>query len=84
MQKGFFCLDTDAMPVKDFLTIYKKHTVPSFNNKPICLKCSIFGDDSCYKSKKTDSKRFCGPMSKVSKPMLQFASENSIPLSKSE
>ena len=84
-QKGFFCLDTNSMTVPVYLQSHKTHQVPSFSNKPICLYCTIFGDDACYDSKKADSNRFHGPMAKVSKPMLKYASDHSIPfLSKPE
>ena len=83
-QKGFFCLDTNSMTVPVYLQIHKTHQVPSFSNKPICLYCTIFGDNACYDSKRADSNRFHGPMAKVSKPMLKYASDHSIPLSKRE
>lgn len=78
--QGFFFLNTSSMRVSDFLSIHKSKTVPSFGNKSVCLKCCINGDNSCYGAKQAASKFFHGPMEKVSKPMLKFASDHSIPL----
>lgn len=83
-QNGFFRLDTNSMSIRNFLQSHKHHQPPAFSNKPICLACAIFGDNACWDSKNDNSKRFHGPMSKVAKPMLKYASDHSIPLSKSE
>lgn len=83
-QKGFYKVNADELQKYLSLTNTAKDSIPSFKGKMMCLRCMIFGDNSCRLSKKTNSQLLHNSFAGSESVVNTFANKCSVTVTKRE
>ncbi|GFH48989.1 hypothetical protein CTEN210_05465 [Chaetoceros tenuissimus] len=81
-QKGFYKVNADELQKYLSLTNTAKDNIPSFKGKMMCLRCMIFGDNSCHLSKKTNSQLLHNSFAGSESVVNTFANKCSVAVTK--
>lgn len=83
-QKGFYKVSADEQQKYLSLPNTAKDNLPSFKGKMMCLRCMIFGDNSCRLSKKTNSQLLHNSFAGSESVVNTFANKCSVTITKRE